>query len=100
MPAPSHYLNQWWLVYRHIYASPGLNELIAASLSLIINLTKHCWTDITDPITILFYDVISALFYESDIMARYINNNKNSKRKTPPRLVCEARNSQAWNKSS
>ena len=26
--ATSHYLNQWWLVYRRIYASPGLNELI------------------------------------------------------------------------
>ena len=25
--ATSHYLNQWWLVYRHIYASLGLNEL-------------------------------------------------------------------------
>ena len=25
--APSHYLNQWWLVYRRIYASLGLNEL-------------------------------------------------------------------------
>ena len=26
--ATSHYLNQWWLFYRHIYASLGLNELI------------------------------------------------------------------------
>ena len=25
--APSHYLNQWWLFYRRIYASLGLNEL-------------------------------------------------------------------------
>ena len=25
--ATSHYLNQWWLVYWCIYASPGLNEL-------------------------------------------------------------------------
>ena len=25
--APSHYLNQWWLDYRHIYASLGLNQL-------------------------------------------------------------------------
>ena len=24
--ATSHYLNQWWLVYRRIYASLGLNE--------------------------------------------------------------------------
>ena len=26
--ATSHYLNQWWLVYWHIYASLGLNELV------------------------------------------------------------------------
>ena len=26
--APSHYLNQWWLIYWRIYASPGLNELV------------------------------------------------------------------------
>ena len=26
--ATSHYLNQWWLDYRRIYASLGLNELI------------------------------------------------------------------------
>ena len=26
----SHYLNQWWLVYRRIYASLGLNKLIHA----------------------------------------------------------------------
>ena len=25
--ATLHYLNQWWLVYWHIYASPGFNEL-------------------------------------------------------------------------
>ena len=25
--APSHYLNQWWLVYWRIYVSLGLNEL-------------------------------------------------------------------------
>ena len=25
--APSHYLNQWWLVYRHISVSLGLDEL-------------------------------------------------------------------------
>ena len=27
-PATSHYLNKWWLDYRRIYASLGLNELI------------------------------------------------------------------------
>ena len=29
--ATSHYLNQWWLVYRRVYASLGLNELIFAT---------------------------------------------------------------------
>ena len=29
----SHYLNQWWLVYRRIYASLGLNDLIYIQLS-------------------------------------------------------------------
>ena len=30
--ATSHYLNQWWLVYRRIYVSLGLNELNATRL--------------------------------------------------------------------
>ena len=30
--APSHYLNQWWLVYRRIYASLGLNEVMKRCL--------------------------------------------------------------------
>ena len=32
--ATSHFLNQWWLVYRRIYASLGLNELIIMMWSL------------------------------------------------------------------
>ena len=32
--APSHYLNQWWLYYRCIYATLGLNELRVASSAL------------------------------------------------------------------
>ena len=32
--ATSHYLNQCWLVYRRIYASPGLKELINSLLNL------------------------------------------------------------------
>ena len=35
--ATSHYLNQWWIVYRPIYASLGLNELIAWFLIPVIN---------------------------------------------------------------
>ena len=31
-----HYLNQWWLIYRRIYASLGLNELIFKSVSVSI----------------------------------------------------------------
>ena len=30
-PGVSHYLNQWWLDYRRIYASLGLNELASMS---------------------------------------------------------------------
>ena len=33
--APSHYLNQWMLVYWHIYASLGLNELTS--------IWRHCY---------------------------------------------------------
>ena len=29
--ATSHYLKQWWLIYRRIYASLGLNELMNSS---------------------------------------------------------------------
>ena len=28
LQATSHYLNQWWLIYRRIYAPLGLNDLI------------------------------------------------------------------------
>ena len=31
--ATSHYLNQWWLVYWRIYASLGLNELMASNVA-------------------------------------------------------------------
>ena len=31
--ATSHYLNQWWLIYWHIYASLGLNELTFVELN-------------------------------------------------------------------
>ena len=39
--ATSHYLNQWWLVYWCIYASLGLNELMAwpeAAVIILFNL--------------------------------------------------------------
>ena len=38
--ATSHYLNQWWLVYRRIYASRGFNELSAH---------YNCFMHITTP---------------------------------------------------
>ena len=34
--ATSYYLNQWWSVYRRIYASLGLNELIHGLISSLI----------------------------------------------------------------
>ena len=33
--ATSHYLNQWWLIYRHTYASLGLNELIPSGWRIL-----------------------------------------------------------------
>ena len=44
--ATSHYLNQWWLVHRHIYASPGLNEFKMLSMKwwpfcLSLNVLTH-----------------------------------------------------------
>ena len=44
----SHYLNQWWLVYRRIYASLGLNELIWAYVSgksLLVSTYLICLTE-------------------------------------------------------
>ena len=39
--ATSHYLNQWWLVYRRIYASQGLSELILCrNITFIVNISK------------------------------------------------------------
>ena len=43
-PATSHHLNQWWLVYLHIYASHSLNDLTMVMIMaccLIIS-----WTNI------------------------------------------------------
>ena len=40
--APSHYLNQWWLDYRCIYASPGLNELKLNTL-VIYSIDAAIW---------------------------------------------------------
>ena len=41
-PGDKHYLDQWWLVYRRIYASLGLNVLISANQ--IVGLTILTWT--------------------------------------------------------
>ena len=35
--ATSHYLNQWWLDYRCIYVSLGLNELICFNSEILLN---------------------------------------------------------------
>ena len=43
--ATNHYLIQWWLDYRRIYASLGLNELIPNTLVSIswVNACVECW---------------------------------------------------------
>ena len=44
-PGDKHYLNQWWLVHRRIYASLGLNELmlkvITVYFSAMISISIH-----------------------------------------------------------
>ena len=35
-PGDNHYLNQWWLVYRRIYASLSLNELTHLPLDKVV----------------------------------------------------------------
>ena len=44
--APSHYLNQWWLVYWRIYALVGLNELITCVINTLRlgDTYLHLWT--------------------------------------------------------
>ena len=42
-PGASHYLNQWWLVYRRIYASLGLNELRRPLFTAAILSVDSCW---------------------------------------------------------
>ena len=59
--ATNHYLNQWWLVYRHIYASLGLNELRSL---------KHRQTQ-TDQNS-LFIDILSRVW------VWVLNNNSNN----------------------
>ena len=48
--ATSHYLNQWWLDYRRLYASLGLNELtdnqyFASSKNRNNSNTENCLSD-------------------------------------------------------
>ena len=40
--ATSHYLNQWWLVYRRIYASLGLIKLIVPT-KVVEQKLYNCW---------------------------------------------------------
>ena len=41
--ATSHYLNQWWLVYRRIYASLGLNELTIILPTKVLLILEIWW---------------------------------------------------------
>ena len=40
---PSHYLNQWWLIYWRIYASHGLNELMLYDMLFLITIFMLIW---------------------------------------------------------
>ena len=52
--ATSHYLNQWWLVYRCIYASLGLNELKVVNSGTVSNYYDFCEAK-TDAVTLMIY---------------------------------------------
>ena len=41
--ATSHYLNQWWVVYKRIYASLGLNQLTCPTCSCFTGI-QETWT--------------------------------------------------------
>ena len=66
--ATSHYLNQWWLVRGHIYASLGLNKLTHEGLSIMTTIFQTISLD--DDCGILIQ--ISAC-----LSINYMNQNKN-----------------------
>ena len=67
--ATSHYLNQWWLVYRRIYASLGLNELnnalhpVQFGAKLLSNLTVVVGQKHQQTLNICIYGYISNEYY-------------------------------------
>ena len=76
--ATSHYLNQWWLVCRRIYASLGLNELITYHLTILFLLIRSkdffyfygIWLYKVFSIWKCYYRVIKSLYV---IPTRYAN---------------------------
>ena len=60
--ATSHYLNQWWLDFRRIYTSLGLNELTSAVAGLPLAMTLTTWYE--DVFLFLENDDIASVFTE------------------------------------
>ena len=62
--ATTHYLNQWWLEYRRIYASLGLNEVINMKYGNIRHLSQ-CWlhTKLTKTSKVVFAVLSSSWRY-------------------------------------
>ena len=56
--ATSHYLNQWWLDYRRIYASLGLDELTRIPLGPCKLLQMYCMISSNH----MYHDVIANIF--------------------------------------
>ena len=74
--ATSHYLNQWWLIYRRIYASFGLNELRQLNRDIRpqwVKTTESRW-DVTLGswnALVMFFPLW--LFYTYDLMYQILN---------------------------
>ena len=71
--ATSHYLNQWWLVYRRIYASLGLNELKIFGVFLITRTPQylHCKLQHLSPMRV-FVKYTRILFLDRLILTTVI----------------------------
>ena len=55
--ATSHYLNQWWFVYRRIYASLSLNELMPGAAVVCVCVYVSCCDDINAVNAVLVLEI-------------------------------------------
>ena len=71
--ATSHYLNQWWLDYRRIYVSFGLNELtLIGSLEMYLVLSYEMYLVLSyEMYLVLSYEMYLVLSYEMYLVLSY-----------------------------